>query len=69
MPTVFRRSNGIYYALFTVSDGHRKNVSTRSRSKLEALEHRPLVCADNRRPSEPPSGTHDGVQNVKLKPK
>ena len=38
MPTVFRRSDGIYYALVNDPDGHRKWVSTRSRSKPEALK-------------------------------
>jgi integrase len=43
MPTVFRRSNGIYYALVNDPDGHRKWVSTRSRSKPEALKRLAVV--------------------------
>lgn len=43
MPTVFRRSNGVYYPLITDPDGHRKWVSTRSRCKPEALKRLAVV--------------------------
>ncbi len=43
MPTLFKRSNGVYYAIFTDEFGRRKWISTKEHTKQAALKKLPEI--------------------------
>ena len=53
MPTLLKRSNGIYYVVSTDPDGRRKWVSTGQRLKSSAMR---ALTEDNPRPKKTPKG-------------
>ena len=53
MPTLLKRSNGIYYVVSTDPEGHRKWVSTGQRLKSSAMK---ALTEGNPRPQKPPRG-------------
>ena len=49
MPSLFKRSNGIYYAVISETDGHRRWISTGKRIKSQAIQ---VVAEQTLRPTE-----------------
>ena len=44
MPALFKRANGIYYAIMTDEFGRRKWISTKEHTKQAALQKLPEIC-------------------------
>ena len=54
MPTLFKRSNGVYYFITYTRDGRRRWVSTGERQKSDALRKLPAIDHEDVRPKRPP---------------